>query len=454
MKIIKKLGSYAIYCALLILLTGCGGEPELSPLDLLAEGNGYFSEAPAGGGLKELYRSMRRQQVERGGVRPDRPAAVNQTSNSSTRVNAEKNGAKAKPARPGKKVSNKKRVNKVRTKTKKVKTQKKWRKKRRAAKKSLRTAKKQVKKRRVMTRSSAGYPPVLKPTPKTGYRYRTPDFYKGIYLTSYTARIKKRYVKLLTDSKKAGINTLVVDVQPKIPPREFIRYARESGFYLVARVVVFPHGLKTYKPNPAKLERVIKKAEIAAKNGFMEIQLDYIRFADKVKGTPRIKMSLKNRYRLIEGVLKKSTDKLRPLGVRVGGDIFGRIAFNRNDVIGQQVELFSTHLDTLYPMLYPSHFYGDNYRIRKPYYTILDGNKNCVVRAKGKAKSIAYIQGFKMSVRQSGLSFERYIQRQIQGAEDSGGGGYVVWNARNDYRSTFRALQYHKKFRAKFPIKK
>ena len=307
------------------------------------------------------------------------------------------------------------------------------------------------KRSRANRRSVSGFPVLLEPTPKKGYRYRAPRFYRGIYLTSATARLPRRYRRILRKAKSLGVNTLVVDVQPRMPRDEFIRFAREEmNMYLVARVVVFQGGLKRYPPPLRHIQRVLTVSEKAARGGFMEIQLDYIRFADpwrRNRKHPRLRLSLKKRYRLIEGILKMSTDRLRPMGVRVGGDIFGRIAFNYNDAIGQRVELFAAHLDTIYPMLYPSHFYGDPHRIRDPYGTILDGSKNCIRRSKGQSRIITYIQGFRMNVRSSGLSYTRYIQKQIQATEDARGAGYVVWNARNNYRAFFRAIQLNERIK-------
>lgn len=283
-------------------------------------------------------------------------------------------------------------------------------------------------------------PSRLEPTRRGPYRYYAPDFYRGIYLTSYTARTPSRYKPLLDQAKAHGINVLVVDAQPYMPDAEFVRLAREKGFYLVSRVVVFEGGLKVFPPDMKHINNVIDVAENSVKAGFMEVQLDYIRFTDYWRGQT---LSLEQRYRVITGVLKMATDRLRPHGVRIGADIFGRIAFNRNDRIGQQLELFSEHLDTIYPMLYPSHFYGEPNRIRDPYSTILLGVKNSVERVNQRSRVIAYIQGFQMKISESGLSFTNYMRKQIEASEDSGGAGFICWNARNAYGPFFQALALH-----------
>lgn len=294
------------------------------------------------------------------------------------------------------------------------------------------------------TSSATGLPSRLEPTPKGRYKYRTPDFYRGIYLNNAVPRRPDIYKKLLERAHAHGINTLVVDVQPSMPPIEFVKLARESGFYLVARVVVFEGGLKVFPPPMNHIAGVLDSAEGAAKNGFMEVQLDYIRFADYSQS---IGLSLEKRYNVIAGILKMATDRIRPHGVRIGADIFGRIAFNRDDIIGQKLELFAAHLDTIYPMLYPSHFYGEPSRINDPYTTILMGTKNSVERIGKESKVVAYIQGFPMSVQGTGLTYVEYIRRQIQASEEAGGSGYVVWNALNDYTALFQAISAHEKTR-------
>ena len=272
------------------------------------------------------------------------------------------------------------------------------------------------------------------------FRYFAPAFYRGIYLTSSTARTPSIYGPLLARARERGINVLVVDAQPRLPDAGFIRLARESNFYLVSRVVVFDRGLNTYPPPRERIDRVLEVAQSAADAGFMEVQLDYIRFSDYYSGPA---LSLQRRYETITEVLQEMTGVLHSKGVRVGADIFGRIPFNRNDRIGQQLELFSEHLDTIYPMLYPSHFYGEPNRIKDPYTTVLQGIRNSVERAGDRARIIAYIQGFQMSVGPSGLSYTEYIRKQIQAAQDAGGAGFIVWNARNSYEPFFRALEEH-----------
>lgn len=298
-----------------------------------------------------------------------------------------------------------------------------------------------------------GFPTNLDPTPLLDFKYEAPEFYRGIYITNEVIRIPSMYEPLLKQSKDAGMNTLVIDVQlvhkdhrtvERMPPEAFMTKARSYGFYLVARVVVHQGGFNSYPPPLGKLSAVLDTAENAARMGFMEIQLDYIRFADNYN----LGVKLDQRYRMMSGVLKMATDRLRPYGVRIGADIFGRVVFNNDDIIGQKVEVFANHLDTLYPMLYPSHFYGELDRRKFPYKTIYDGVKSSRARS-GRTKVIAYIQGFPMRVHESGLSLQDYIRAQIKASEDCGGDGFIVWHAANQYGPFFAANAAHKNDRAR-----
>lgn len=298
-----------------------------------------------------------------------------------------------------------------------------------------------------------GFPTNLDPTPLIDFKYEAPEFYRGIYITNEVIRIPSMYEPLLKQSKEAGMNTLVIDVQlvhkdhrtvERMPPEAFMTAARSYGFYLVARVVVQQGGFNSYPPPLSKLSYVLDTAENAARMGFMEIQLDYIRFADNYN----LGVKLDQRYRMMSGVLKMATDRLRPYGVRIGADIFGRVVFNNDDIIGQKVEVYANHMDTLYPMLYPSHFYGELDRRKFPYKTIYDGVKSSRARS-GRTKVIAYIQGFPMRVHESGLSLQDYIRAQIKASEDSGGDGFIVWHAANQYGPFFAANAAHKSERAR-----
>ena len=50
-----------------------------------------------------------------------------------------------------------------------------------------------------------------------------------------------------------------------------------------------------------------------------------------------------------------------------------------------------------------------------------------------------------MKIKQSGLDLPQYVLKQFFAVDDAQGDGYVVWNARNDYSATWKALQEYEK---------
>lgn len=268
---------------------------------------------------------------------------------------------------------------------------------------------------------------------------RSPEFSRGIYISQRTLKKTREFLELRKKSKEHGVNLLVIDVQPTSPSKRVLEDLIAEGFYPVARVVNFDGGLPTEKPSNQRITSIHKSIRAACESGFPEIQLDYIRYADNLQ----LKLTYETRYKNISGIIKdirNETLKCDHLPY-IGADIFGRIPFNQNDSIGQKVEVFAQVVDVLYPMLYPSHFYGMPARIKDPYQTVYDGTLLTIKRSLKTTRVIPYIQGFNMSVGKSGLTLSNYIKAQIKASYDSGGHGFVVWNAWNDYESTFQALK-------------
>ena len=100
---------------------------------------------------------------------------------------------------------------------------------------------------------------------------------------------------------------------------------------------------------------------------------------------------------------------------------------------------YSKYMDVIYPMLYPSHYTNDEYRISHPYETVREGVANSLKRCQN-TRIVAYIQGFTWKVDRSGKSMKEYLEAQIQAVEDAGGHGWVIWNAENKYQESYSAI--------------
>lgn len=271
--------------------------------------------------------------------------------------------------------------------------------------------------------------------------WKSPLFYMGVYMNNQVALKPKDRDRIFNTIQELGMNSIVVDVQPKKLPMEFIDELTRRGIYGISRVVVFEQGLKTEFPDSKHMEQIYQSIRHACKIGFQEINLDYIRYSD---GGWNFKASTEKRYENMKKIIldiKEKTSDTCSLSVKWSADIFGRVPFIENDPIGQKVEEYSKVVDALYPMLYPSHFYDMPHRQYNPYQTIWDGIQKTIQRSSTSTQVISWIQGFEYYTRGSGLSFQDYIQAQMQAALDAGGNGFIVWNAKNEYKPTWEAFQ-------------
>lgn len=267
-------------------------------------------------------------------------------------------------------------------------------------------------------------------TPAASYRY--PEFYRGLYLNVSSANNFQKLKGFVSKSKAAGLNALVLDVQSAryvkcMVPETHVRYCIDNGVHPIARIVVFPDGLRKYPVPDSYLDERIAIAEDACRNGFREIQFDYIRFHDS--GSTR-HLTHAQRYAFIEGFITKARKRLRHYNPRIAVDVFGRIPLNRNDIIGQQMESLDRVVDMICPMAYPSHYTWSRKFYADPYYTV----HKTSLRAKERTKNamiVTYIQAFKMKM--SGIPYDRYVRDQIKAVHDAGIRGYIMWNARQDY---------------------
>jgi len=284
--------------------------------------------------------------------------------------------------------------------------------------------------------------PIVKFKEKTELKYNYPKFYKGIYLNVYSSRNMKKLKKFVKMAKESHINAIVMDVQSSklkksIIPKENVKFCIDNNIHPIARVVMFPKGLNKYPVSDKYIEDKITIAESACLNGFKEIQFDYIRFNDSSKLR---KVSLKKKYAFIKNIMKKVRKRLKKYDVKIAVDVFGRIPLNRNDIIGQKMEVFDEVVDLICPMAYPSHYWTKKLQ-HDPYYTVKWTSENARKRTK-KAEIVTYIQAFKLKMPKK-MSYAKYIEEQIKGIHDANIRGYFFWNASQKYKIP---LQVTKKY--------
>jgi hypothetical protein len=338
------------------------------------------------------------------------------------------------------------------------------------------------------------------------------DGKKGVYTQAHIVRSKSMREKLVSMMKKVGMNMLVIDMKddygklrftPTSPLlkkmgvvsnpvhlESFIKYMKKNGIYTVARLVVFKDKVlynynqhqyavrdrMTGKPwrgivgkdeegkpkynweywvDPYSEEvwhYNIEIAQVLLKQGFDEIQFDYIRFPTDGENLSRVTYPYQDRGMDKEGALisfLKYARKNIPGPISI--DIYGSNGWHRTGArTGQEVEMLQKYVDVICPMYYPSHFaqkflYYPPYE-KRPYRIYYKGSLRNYYIAKKNVVIRPYLQAFKMQRYYDKLYYgPGYISGQVQGVDDSINMGYTFWNSGSKYSILLDALVNDKK---------
>ena len=243
-------------------------------------------------------------------------------------------------------------------------------------------------------------------------------------------------------SKPVGINAMVLDVQAfqghknKTNP-EVVAYLKSENIYTIARVVCFEGGIAKFPVPQAKLDELSAIVEEVSQQGYDEVQLDYIRFADF-----GVRVSLTKKYEFLDQFIAGMREITNRHGIKLSADIFGRIVYNKNDSIGQNLENYAKHTDVIYPMLYPSHFTADKKRLSDPGFTMKEGTEKALERLQGKGTQIMpWVQCFVYNIQHARVNLTQYVVLQVQAVEKTAARGWVAWNAKGDYKELYQALE-------------
>jgi hypothetical protein len=320
---------------------------------------------------------------------------------------------------------------------------------------------------------------------------------KALYLTVFGAGDRTIRNRVLDLIDKTELNALVIDMKgdrgfipykSDIPMasaigaqklrtlkdiRGFVQSLKERGIYTIARIVVFKDNLLgTARPDlaihtpdgqvwhdredliwvdPTRKEVWEYNIDIAleaARNGFDEIQFDYVRFPDTKGLTFSIETSESIRVGCIERFLTEARQRLLPYNVFLAADIFGYVTWNIGDMqIGQRIDRLAPAVDYISLMLYPSGF-----RLGIPGYKNPVENSNRIVylslknaQNRSSLPSVHFrpwLQAFRDYAFDKRQFTGIEIREQIKAAEEFGSNGWMLWNPRNVYSSD--GLKDHK----------
>ena len=324
---------------------------------------------------------------------------------------------------------------------------------------------------------------------------------RGLYLTGSSVG-SPGFLKKIHRYAGTGINTIVFDAKDitgivnyhsSVPyavkynthrkrtidnlPR-LIRELKRHNIYVIARIAVFrDHLLVKGSPSLAIMSKTrggiwnagsrelwcdptsrhvqdynIQLAVELAEKGVDEIQFDYIRFPTTGKISDaryRYDFGKMSREEVIAHFLERANREISGKNVNLSIDIYGVVAWGKKVDIsktGQQIERLAQHCDVISPMLYPSHFNdsfdGYDNPADHPYHFISEGIRKVISLSGNRARVRPWLQAFKLRV--SNYSPE-YILSQVRASDDSGGHGYLFWNASNRYDTVLDAMESIKK---------
>jgi hypothetical protein len=325
---------------------------------------------------------------------------------------------------------------------------------------------------------------------------KMPKAVKGIYVSARKANgaSLEQLIRLVNDTE---LNAMVIDVKndsgqvaydsqiamaneirsddtkPIADIRGLLRHLKENGIYAIARIVVFKdpylskirndlamrtkagkvwHDKKgiswadPYQPDVQTYN--IDIAKEAAQLGFDEIQFDYVRFpenGDKVDQEVRFRNPQhQSKPELISSFLQKA--KASVPNVPVSADVFGLTASVSGDMgIGQEWNRISPVIDTISPMVYPSH-YGDGALgiarpdlqpyavVKRALQDALSKNQRLRQQQKSAAQVRPWLQDFTTKRGNHHQAYRlRQLREQIKAAEELGIDQYLLWNSSCTY---------------------
>ena len=261
---------------------------------------------------------------------------------------------------------------------------------------------------------------------------------KGIYVTQENLEDTKFLNYLIAHSKKAGIDTFVVDMErPSEKSKQNAALITGNNISYVARIIVFNEGGTAEQVmNKAIWEKKLRLMHRAIEYGATAIQIDYIRYNTKQKA------SHQNAENIVK-VIQFFKDHMKEQHIPLQIDVFGIVSFGPELHIGQDLKLISKTVDAICPMVYPSHFDPYVHHAERPYQTVYDSLESVRAQFDDKLnfKLYPYIELSNYRYPLSHAKKIAYIRAQIKAAEDAGADGWYAWSPHNSYDNLFAVLE-------------
>lgn len=316
---------------------------------------------------------------------------------------------------------------------------------------------------------------------------------KGIYVSAWSTTGKK-FNQLVNLVESTDLNAMVIDVKTDsgqvtypsqiplikevgansriiIPDlKEKLELLKNKQIYTIARVVVFKDPyLSNIRSNwamrtkdgkawndskgitwldPFKEEVWDYHIEIAkevAALGFDEIQFDYVRFPENgnrvdqevIFDNPK---SL-SKANAIQNFLKRAKSEVGNKAF-ISADVFGLTTSAKKDMgIGQDWSLITTEIDTISPMIYPSHYASGVYGVKHPDLQPYAIVQQAITDAKAKNDAVPraaairpWLQDFTATwVKPHRKYTGTDVKEQIKAAKELGVEEFLLWNSTSTY---------------------
>lgn len=309
----------------------------------------------------------------------------------------------------------------------------------------------------------------------------------GLFLTGWVAGDKKRLQSLITTVKAAGINAFVINVkdddgnitylmqnplvramgaeQAQIPDiRALLRTLHQNGIYAIARIVTFKDPVVAPKNPTLAVQRtsgglykdasgatwldpynqknwdyILAVAQGAARDGFDEIQFDYVRFPGdgNLLGLTYPANNGHPFASVITTFLTRAESTVKPFGIPVGADIFGLTTVASNDMgIGQEMLKVGGAVNVISPMVYPALYatgtFGESDPGGDPYNTVFQSLSTAKTRletAKETVSMVPWLQDFSLKDHYG----PQQVQQEILALQAAGYDQFFLWNPACNY---------------------
>jgi hypothetical protein len=299
----------------------------------------------------------------------------------------------------------------------------------------------------------------------------TPQPVRALYMTAYVADVvdwRERILKLIDETEA---NSLVIDikdytgvlVQERAPDIvDFIKTLHEHDVYVIGRLSSFQDqryvaehpeyavlrkdngevwrdrkGIAWLDPGSEDVWKyLVGLARDAYKQGFDEINFDYIRFpsdGDMDNVHYRYGSSTLAKADRMKAFYAYLDSELRAEGIPISADLFGMTTTGDSDLgIGQKLENALLHFDYVAPMIYPSHyprgFNGIANPNESPYELIYYAMNSAVGKAVAASSSPYKLRPWLQDFDYGGDYGEAEVRAQKRGVYDAGLTSWMLWD--------------------------